>query len=404
MATDQLHCHRKRDSWAMNISRERSYPTPVSNLGAAHFETGDYQSCIQASLKALELIREEPDDDQKRQKAFRRLTRAYSHLKDAGSARQWAARISLQHDGEAELSSLKLSQRHYTRAGHGDGKGDAKSHILALPRFMPPMQPKAEYFAVGHDGVREEFEYAFGPKPDEKVSLMYCGVGDARNLFQRILVCTAVIARDMIIFHLLDLYAKTRKKDIAIATAHIYSAQIFPVHIWKLVNLRAKRVRYGRHDGRRQVLDRDQQGTGGSLIRPRHTGCDEYGGGRKAQVGAESREGHPRHGQCPVRGRRRLGEEEDGSHGETHHACSEDPMTGKDVERLGDYPGRQHANDGVGIAIRRLIKNMDQQTIFIRKLYCKTAEYSLYPPNPRKYATNNGTKPGVFQSPFGIKG
>ena len=129
-----------------------------------------------------------------------------------------------------------------------------------------------------------------------------------------------------------------------------YGTNIIEVYLSRriLAHLQTNGTRNRRHDSRSQVLHGEQQTPRGPLIRPEHARHNEDSGGREAQVGAEVRQRDPGHRQLPVRGGGLLREEEDGAQSEGDDARGEDPVTGDDVQRLGDDPGSQGLDDAVG--------------------------------------------------------
>ncbi|EGG07380.1 uncharacterized protein MELLADRAFT_85814 [Melampsora larici-populina 98AG31] len=175
-----------------------SDPAPLSNLSAVTFETGDYEKSVQFSTDALALLAEEPDDDPRKQKLLTRLTKAK------------------RYQSEPDDSIPKQSLRDTT---------------LYLPRYRPSLTNDRAYYPIGHDDPESLYRPALErtTKDAKVVSFMFCGVGDARNMLQTILeyspdpmkpynsrkadqklhmtildVSQAIIARDLILFALLD--------------------------------------------------------------------------------------------------------------------------------------------------------------------------------------------------------
>lgn len=57
--------------------------TPLSNLSAATFESGDYKKSLQFANEALALLKEETDDDPRKQKLLSRLNKPERYLSES---------------------------------------------------------------------------------------------------------------------------------------------------------------------------------------------------------------------------------------------------------------------------------------------------------------------------------
>ncbi|KAK9772250.1 putative tetratricopeptide-like protein [Seiridium cardinale] len=227
-------------------------PLPLSNLAAAHFESGQYEACAHASLSALNLSKDKTDMESWRQKIIVRLAKTYVLLKDAKNAARWAARITSQSDRDAVLDSVELRQT---------SRPDlemVRSQALELPRFKAVLRPRVDNSEVDNNSVKDQLWSPFQSDEGGPVAFMFCGVGDARNFFQRIFGLfgrlaksqdkvvrrhhftlldqkPATLTRNIIIFHLLDEHAKDEDQGIIAAIALIYSAQIFPLYVWNIL-------------------------------------------------------------------------------------------------------------------------------------------------------------------------
>lgn len=141
------------------------------------------------------------------------------------------------------------------------------------------MTDEADYFSVGHDVPESQYSKALQKttKDAEAISFLFCGIGDARNLFQTIAVYhqrgpkanqrihftildhkPAVIARDLIIFALLDSLAqpgfsvqrmgslskadRILFKETLSTISYLYTTQVIPAYAWALLQKTIERI------------------------------------------------------------------------------------------------------------------------------------------------------------------
>ncbi|EGG03113.1 uncharacterized protein MELLADRAFT_65872 [Melampsora larici-populina 98AG31] len=227
-----------------------SDPTPLSNLSAATFEAGDYETSIQYSTKALALLEQEADDDPRKQKLLTRLSKA---------------------------------KRYHCEPDDLIAKETLRKTLLRLPRYRPHLTEEKSYYPSGHDIPEPQY----GPtlrrttKDAPVVSFMFCGIGDARNMLQTIMSYMtsgptsqesdqrlhftildfkpAILARDLILFALLDdisltlglsdhetfnlSQAKCRNllETLSVAS-YFYATQVMPAYAWDRIQAVIQRL------------------------------------------------------------------------------------------------------------------------------------------------------------------
>lgn len=213
--------------------------TPLSNLSAATFEAGDYEKSVQYATEALTLLEKEVDDDPRKQKLLTRLTKA---------------------------------KRYHTDPDESIAKETLRKATLRLPRYRPFLTNERSYFACGHDIPESQYGSTLQEttKDADVVSIMFCGIGDARNMLQTMVhyfmegpqssesdqrlhftildFKPAILARDLILFSLLD--------DIALAIdsqdpslfemlsvgGYFYATQVMPAYASNRIEAIIKRL------------------------------------------------------------------------------------------------------------------------------------------------------------------
>lgn len=85
--------------------------TYLTNLGAAHFEKGDYQACIEDCKKAVEEGREMLADFKLIAKAFGRMGSAYEKLGDLANAVEYYSRSLTEHRTPDILAKLRAAEK-----------------------------------------------------------------------------------------------------------------------------------------------------------------------------------------------------------------------------------------------------------------------------------------------------
>ncbi|KAI1780638.1 hypothetical protein F4818DRAFT_451060 [Hypoxylon cercidicola] len=230
-------------------------PAPVSNLSAANFEAGRYAECVDLTVKALGLLKPDPGTDVVRQRLLVRQAKACLHQSKLDEAEKLMVHIKSGKDLESLHGSLK-----------GLREFDAISSqprllrelLLQLPRMRPSIQDELPYYGPGHDEAESVYTDALRDSSanDPVLSIMFCGVNDARNLFQTSIrymssptktqklhitmldIKPAVMARDLIFFSLMNESADVNLKLVSktmiwLSLTYIYLAQILPPFAWE---------------------------------------------------------------------------------------------------------------------------------------------------------------------------
>ncbi|KAI0850039.1 hypothetical protein F5Y00DRAFT_233431 [Daldinia vernicosa] len=231
-----------------------SNPSPLSNLSAVSFETGRYAECVDFAAKALGLLKAGPANDTLEQKLLVRQAKAYLHLSSPNNAEDISNRL----EPGKEANDL----RNLIKGSGGFGKLSSQRRllremVLQLPRLKPCIQDEPEYFGSGDDAAESvytaELEKTAGKDP--VLSMMFCGVSDARHVFCTLLQYSSenkgpqklhitmldhkpiVIARDLVFFSMLQEVAtnqdsKESKEVTLLSLSYVYCAQIIPQFAW----------------------------------------------------------------------------------------------------------------------------------------------------------------------------
>ncbi|KAI0010631.1 hypothetical protein F4779DRAFT_577027 [Xylariaceae sp. FL0662B] len=228
-----------------------SDPSPLSNLSAAKFEAGDYAGCINAAGKALDLLDSLPNDVL-RQRLLTRSARAYLIGSSLNRAEELLAKID-PGKGREELHDALRGSKEFE--AHSPESALLRERLLKLPRLRPSMQDEPDYFGPGHDDVESQYTAALekSTREDLVLSIMFCGVGDARHMFQTILrfasnknnpqslhftildLKPAVLARDLIFFTLLqEAISDQESSDLSLLTlSYLFCTQLIPRFVWR---------------------------------------------------------------------------------------------------------------------------------------------------------------------------
>ncbi|KAI1213605.1 uncharacterized protein F4807DRAFT_193787 [Annulohypoxylon truncatum] len=223
-------------------------PYPLSNISIASFEAGKYAHCIHFSTKALGLLNaDDPKFDVSRQRLLVRQAKAYLHL----SLLREAEKLLDQLGSSAETEDLRKSLRATKELTMPSTRPALlREAVLQLPRLRPRIQDEPEYYGPGHDDATSLYTADLEKSTDQDpvLSVMLCGVGDARHLFQTLIRYSsrnkgvqklhvtmldhkpAVIARDLIFFSLLqEATTNQESKDTALLSlGYLYCAPIIP--------------------------------------------------------------------------------------------------------------------------------------------------------------------------------
>ncbi|CAJ2513032.1 Uu.00g011510.m01.CDS01 [Anthostomella pinea] len=200
--------------------------TPLANLAAMKFELGNYPGSVTYTQKALRLFDHEDDGSPKKQKLLLRL--AKSHVLSL-QRKETQDVVGMLAPG-AERDSLEESFS-ITVAQHAKPSLQQKSlnDFRDTGLFYEP-----EYYPVGHDTAFPQYENRVMNIPDERLSWLFAGIGDARHSipflhFTLLDLKPAALARDLLFFELLsDPTAQDTNSETMACVIYVYSSQIMP--------------------------------------------------------------------------------------------------------------------------------------------------------------------------------
>ncbi|KKY18425.1 putative dna primase large subunit [Phaeomoniella chlamydospora] len=238
---------------------EPTNPLPLSNLSAAYFEAGDYDKCIDAAVKCLTLI---SVDDALYEKVKSRQLQAcvYAHQTDAVSHPANYPILAVWTDLLESEASFQYSESNMQ---------DCRQRLFReIPIIKPSLRTELEYHPFGHDEPESLVDKTlFSVVENADISLLFGGIGDARNLFATLTeiawteaetpsnrsyhitindIKPAAIARDLVVFFLLNellpLGKDPKKALVVMNTLHfVYSAPIMPQlaskHLQKTIHM-----------------------------------------------------------------------------------------------------------------------------------------------------------------------
>ncbi|KAI1412419.1 hypothetical protein F5Y13DRAFT_200068 [Hypoxylon sp. FL1857] len=231
-----------------------SDPSPLSLLSAVTFEAGKYSECVDFTTKAVRLLKDDPATATARKSLLIKQAKVYLHLSKLEEAEKLLDQLNPSKEREDLSSLVKESKEFGTSPLQSASLREA---ILQLPRFKPSIQDEPEYFGPGHDKAESlytpELEKSAGQDP--VLSIMLCGVGDARHFFQTLLryserekggqkLCVtmidhkpAVMARILIFFSLLqEATVNTESREtILLSLSYLYCTQIIPPFVWEML-------------------------------------------------------------------------------------------------------------------------------------------------------------------------
>ncbi|KAI0884846.1 uncharacterized protein GGS22DRAFT_189057 [Annulohypoxylon maeteangense] len=238
-------------------------PFPLSNLSIANFEAGKYAQCIHFSNKALELLNADDQDTSiARHKLLVRKVKACLHLSLLDEAEKLLRELGSSKESENLRNSVRAMNEFKT---HSTSSKLLREVILQLPRLRPCIQDNPDFFGSGNEEARSLYtaDLEKSAEQDPVLSIMLCGVGDARNVFQTLIQYSSmnhgtqklhitmldhkpsIIARDLILFSLLH-EANTNpdsKDTVLLSLSYLYSTPIIPLFAWeKLQNTISKLV------------------------------------------------------------------------------------------------------------------------------------------------------------------
>ncbi|KAB5529051.1 tetratricopeptide [Coniochaeta sp. 2T2.1] len=234
-------------------------PTPLSNLSSVKFELGQYSAAIDFIIKSLELAKKVPGDDdaaeRKRKALHTRLAKCYVHDRQFVRAREAIKDVADQELKNAISSALDGCEAWISK----DKSLQRKLVLDRVPRYNAHLQDVAEYYPIGHDQAESLLDRDWKQlySPQDSISFMFCGSGDARHLFATLLnlqleemragrkVCKdvhftlldlkpAAIARMLILFDMMMTFAILQRnntpgiQDATTVMAYIYTGHIIP--------------------------------------------------------------------------------------------------------------------------------------------------------------------------------
>ncbi|KAI1099740.1 hypothetical protein F4804DRAFT_73173 [Jackrogersella minutella] len=227
--------------------------TPLSNLSIVYFEVGKYSHCVHFARKALSFLdANNPETSIARTKLLARQAKAYVHLSRLGEAEKLLDQLDPSKETD-ELRDLIQAMRAFGISSQQPAL--LREMILQLPRLKPAIQDEPDYFGVGDDDAESlyttEIEKLAGKDP--VLSFMFCGIGDARHLFQTLSqycsrkkgiqklhitmldIKPVVIARDLIFFYMLhEAVTSEESKDmVLLSLSYLFCAQIIPPFAWE---------------------------------------------------------------------------------------------------------------------------------------------------------------------------
>ncbi|KAL8376860.1 hypothetical protein RB595_007812 [Gaeumannomyces hyphopodioides] len=160
-------------------------PSPPSNISAVLFEKGDYAGSLVFAKKAIALSASEPQDSPKKRRLLSRAVKCHIHALDLEEAA--SALDALEASGSDDAAAFRddVAQTQALWASVPDIKAQRKLVLDRLPRYAPDMLDEPEYYSEGHDEPEPLIDMDPGNNvPQETdVRLMFCGSGDARNVF-----------------------------------------------------------------------------------------------------------------------------------------------------------------------------------------------------------------------------
>ncbi|KAK8085415.1 hypothetical protein PG997_006686 [Apiospora hydei] len=230
---------------------------PLSNLSAAYYEVGKYHESIVSAKKTLQMIAETPESETAKQKLLVRMAKGFLYLQNLEITESIVDAI----ESESERANLRCSvERIHAMQGDDDfGKSGLRLGLMKLPRYKPQMNDETEYFCVGHDTPESQLagDLIRNLKPDEPASILFCGIGDARNMFQTIIELPddqtrrlqftvldhkpSVIARNLIFFHLFNEAAMEKDEEksrlLFRILAYLFTVSIIPPFVWEKLQM-----------------------------------------------------------------------------------------------------------------------------------------------------------------------
>lgn len=206
------------------VAEDPQDPSPHSNLSAVYYEIGNYRESVKEIHKALDLSG--ADREGIYRKLATRLAKSHLQLKDVKSAEEVLDRVESLPDLE-RLHHACHQDRLVSSLDCDEPEEGRRKVLLQIPRYLPTISAATSYYIVGHDDAWPQIDASMMDKNNTSLSFFFGGIGDARNLYATVLRidqlertknkqrkrryhCTindikaAALARDLLVFHLLD--------------------------------------------------------------------------------------------------------------------------------------------------------------------------------------------------------
>ncbi|KAK3398505.1 hypothetical protein B0T20DRAFT_319021, partial [Sordaria brevicollis] len=168
---------------------------PFSNLSAVKFEKGEYADAAKFAAKALSLY-SDAEAATKAEKVYVRLAKSYLYDLKLDEATEVAEKIATEGVRASLLVDINQLRDVADSASNDKKTSTMRQHILdRLPLFRPGLSKNLEYYAVGHDDAAAIWESTLFHMTSDgvliakhnKLSVLHCGFGDARNFFASII-------------------------------------------------------------------------------------------------------------------------------------------------------------------------------------------------------------------------
>ncbi|KAK3341938.1 hypothetical protein B0T25DRAFT_559628 [Lasiosphaeria hispida] len=240
-------------------------PSPLSNLSSVKFELGQYAAAIAYIQRSLKLAGDVQADEaavRKKKTLYERLAKCYMHESRFDDAVKLLGELSGITFRESVRSTLESRGLWRVLPDSKDELGHRNKVFDRLSRYQANLDDVPEYYAIGHDMAESLFDDSLqkSSSPQDSVSLMFCGSGDARNVFMTIIMffvneskaedkfCKdihitlldlkpAAIARTLIFFDMMATYGQLRATGdsgadyMPIMMAYLYAGHVIPAAV-----------------------------------------------------------------------------------------------------------------------------------------------------------------------------
>lgn len=238
-------------------------PTPLSNLSSVKFELGEYSAATEYILKCLQLTEDNSDAAAKKKRTLHeRLAKCYIHGRRFEQAQKISDEIGDGASADGVLGGLEALSAWTAAASEKDAPTHRMLVLDRLPRLMTGLENFTEYYAIGHDTPEGLFDDRLQKSCSSRdsVALLFCGSGDARNVFSTITMMgilemsrkkrlckdfhitlvdinAAAIARTLILLDMMVTYTvlKVNKtpgiEDAPAIMAYLYATQVLPADV-----------------------------------------------------------------------------------------------------------------------------------------------------------------------------